>query len=266
MKYTIGGVGYALVEVESRYKEGTGLKGANGKEIVIDTRYEPRKHVQTFGKVVQAPYALGGRMLKQIPIGIPGYGPIRALNEGEDNPAIYAIGGVYKYKVMSDIQEHVKNGDTIWFNRTVLHQPQNLVEEVKTKTGTKYIFKVDYDLIICIDRKGGPEMVGGWCFLEPVMEDWGKSFMPTYSTLRDENGNLIPKPKSQWIQFNLLPKSEKMKGILRHFGKPLKNENFYHEAGAEVFCKRKIEWRYVYKDKEFLLMKQWEIIAELVEI
>lgn len=264
--WTIGGIGYALVEVETRFNEGTGMKGVNGKEIVVDTRYEPLKYVNTCGKVVQEPYALGSGMLRQIPIGIPGYGPIRAMNEGENHPAIYAIGGVYKYKRISDIRERVKKGDTIWFNRTVLNQEKNLVEEIKTKTGVKFIFKVDYDLIICIERSKGPEMVGGWCFLEPIMEDWGKSWLPTYSTLRDKDGNLIPKPKSEWIQYNLLPKPEKMKGILRHYGLPIKGDKFYFEEGAEVFCKRKVEWRYVYKGKEFLLVKQWDLLAEVVTV
>jgi len=264
LEWPYGGVGYCIVEVETRYETNTGFKGVNDQEIVIDTRYEPLKHVRTCGRVIQTPYAMGERPLRQIPVGLPGYGPVRADKEGQDHPAIYAIGGVYKYKRMSDIEPEVKVGDMIWFQRLVLHRHENIVEEYEKKGGIKvFVFKVDYDLIVCVE-KPEPRMIGGWCLLEPMKEY--AQMIPTYYDTVGPDGSKAVRPKEEWLVLTMLPAAEKLKGILRHFGKPLKGDEFFYEKDAEVYCRKQIQWRYMYKGKEFILIKQWDIFAEVVEV
>lgn len=266
-EYKIGGIGYVLIEVESRYNDKTGFKGVNGKELVADTRYEPLKHVRTCGKVIQVPFAIGERMLRAEVNGMPNYGPVRAIREGQTHDAIYAIGGVYTYKRMSAIQERVKVGDTIWFQRLVLHRKENLVEEIETKKGKKFIFKVDYDLIVCIQKKE-PVMVGGWCFLKPVQ--WDNLYMKTFYDYTDKDGNPVERPKEQWLKILKPPPGDRIRATLKHFGQPVKGDTFYFKKEAEVFLRQPVEWsnhgwRYLYNGEEYILTKQWDIVAELVE-
>lgn len=264
-EYPIGGIGYCLVEVESRYENKTGIKGFNGEDVIIDTRYEPLKYVKTCGRVIQIPFSLGEYPIYQISVGLPGYGPQPKQIDEQPHAAIYAIGGVYKYKRLSDIQETVNIGDMIWFNRTVLHRPENLVDETERDGVKIFTFKVDYDLIICIEREE-PVMIGGWCFLEPIYEDWAKQYIPTFYDTLDTEGKKIPKPQKDWLMIALQPKQEKLRAKLKFFGKPLKGDKFYYAKDAEVFIRRQIQWRYTYVgNKEYMLCKQSDIYAEVVE-
>jgi hypothetical protein len=262
--YSIGGIGYAIVEVDGRYEEKTGFKGVDGKELIADTRYEPLKFVKTFGKVVQIPFAMGERPIRQIPVGFPGYGPQRGQSIQDAHAALYAIGGVYKWQKLSDIQQEVKIGDTIWFNRTVLNNPANLIEEYKDEDGSKFIFKVDYDLIICVDNgEEDPTMIGGWCLLEPKYEEF--RVMPTFTDLTDKEGNKIPKPKSEWLVFGVTPKIEKFIARLKYFGTPLKGDELELENDLKVFIRpRSQHFTYKFKGMDYILLHYWEIQAAIL--
>jgi hypothetical protein len=265
-EYPIGGVGYVLVEVESRYENKTGAKGVGGQDIIVDTRWEPLKYVKTCGKVVQVPYAMGERIIRQISIGFPGYGARRGKSMEAAHAAIYAIGGVYKYKRLSDIAPEVKIGDTIWFNRGVLNREENIVDEFDRDGVKVYIFKVDYDLVICIEREDGPQMIGGWCFLEPMFENWRKTKIPTFYEAIDKEGNKVPKPESEWIVTAMQPSQEKLMARLICFGTPLKGDTFEYPLGATVFIRKQVKWGYQYKGRTFTLIPQWDIFAHVVEI
>jgi hypothetical protein len=260
-EFNIGGIGYLLVEAQSRYEDSTGAKGIGGKDIVVDTRWEPLKYVKTFGKVVQIPYAMGQRPIDQIPVGMPSYGPRRGDVENAPS-ALYSTGSQYRYIRLSDVAQEVKIGDTLWFNRTVLNDTNNIVDEFDRDGVKTYVFKVDYDLAICVEKKE-PIMLGGWCFLEPIMENWDKQFIPTKSSLKDANGNPILKPRDQWLQIALQPEQEKLRARLKYFGTPLRGDKFYYSKDSEVFIRRQVRWRYPYKGVEYMLVKQGDIFCEV---
>lgn len=258
--YPIGGIDDVLVEVTSRYKNETGYKGIGGQDIVMDTRYEPVKYASLYGKVIQVPFALGQGLLRQIPTGIPSYGSVNPKNEDDCHVAIYQIGG-HPFKRMNDIHADVEKGDTIWFKNMVMHRPENIVDEFERDGQKVFLVRVSYDLIVCIE-KDEPILIGGWCFLKPLNME--TKYLPTFYDMTDNNGNKIPKPKEEWIQVLVHPESS-LRARLEHVGKPLKGDTFYFEKGADVFVRKAIQWRYLYKDTEYMLIKQWDIYAELIE-
>lgn len=265
MNYTIGGIGYVLVECETRYENKTGYFGVDNKELIVDTRYEPLKYAVTKGKVLQVPYALGEMMLSQIGVGFPPPGIRRGNKPGDAHAALYAIGGYYQYKRLSDIEPEVKIGDTIWFMRGVFKKDENIVDEFERDGSKVFIFKVDYDLIICIDKEEGPHMIGARCFVEPMYESWDKFLVPTFFEQLGPNGEKLPKPQNQWMVTAMQPQQSKLKGILRHFGTPLKGDTFEFEKNAEVYLRRNPQWKYNYKGTDYMLVYQWDIFAEVVK-
>lgn len=255
-----GGIGYVIVEIESRYNSGAGYRGIGGAELQVDTKFNPLQYVNHCGRVIQVPIMMGRSPVRQIPVGLPEYGP-----NGNGHHAIYAIRGVYEYKYIEDIHEDVRVGDKIWFQPLVLHRDTNLVDEFDRDGAKVYLFKVDYDLIICVERDK-PKMVGGWVFLQPVFRDWGKALIPTYYEYVGPDGSKVAKPKDQWMVAMLSPRPEKMKGIIRHVGKPLKGDSFDFKTGDEVFVKRIPKWRYQYKGIDYMLLHQWDILAKISKI
>lgn len=266
MNWDTGGIGMVIVEVEGKFEENLGVKGINGKELVADTRFEPIKFIKMCGVVKRVPFAMGERPLYNIPVGFPGYGPQRGQNPHDAHAALYAIGGVLQWKRTSDIAPEVKVGDTIWFSRYVVNSHANVLDEFERDGKKILVLKVDYDLIICVDEPEGPKMIGGWCFLDPMQERWEKVLRPTFTNLKDAEGNFIPKPKDQWLVFALNPPMQKFIAKLKHFGTPMKGDEFEFEKDAEVYIRpRKQHMMYKYKGTEYILIHQWEILAELVD-
>lgn len=319
-EYTIGGTGYVLVEVEETHKPGTGVLGINGKEIIADTSYDPIRFAKNHGKVIQLPSNMGAHPVTQVPVGFPGYGCISG-NAEEANPAIYTIGGVYKYRHMWDIEPEVRMGDKIWFKPRVLNNPANMVEETKGKK----VFKVMYDQIICAVRTWdisdfdgallfgtesamtseefakqwswkikdpmpdlkdlqvdieGPQvingtakvtvkhinMIGSWCLLNPIMEDWASILRPTFFPYTNDKGEPIPRPKEQWIQMKVAPGKEKMRGIVKYFGKPLKGDDCDLEPLMKVWIRKVAsEWLLAIEGARYIVCRQNQILAEEID-
>lgn len=259
--YKLGGVGFVIVTLETRYDTDTGVKGLNNLNIVIDGRYEPLKYANPVGKVIQVPFSMGERPIKQEQVGLPGYGPVNITNRDDCHSAIYKIGGVYKYKRLNDIVPEVEIGDTIWFQPMAVHRSENILDE-ETISGKKiYTLKIDYDLIICVEKPSAPKMIGGHCFLAPYQ--WDKSEIPTYYDTLDSNGNRVARPKAQWLCILTPPTQVQLKAILKHFGTPLKGETFNFNTNDTLFIKRNLKWRFKYKNEEFILLRQWELFAKL---
>jgi hypothetical protein len=207
---------------------------------------------------------MGQRPIRQIPIGFPQYGPQRGNSVEDAHAALYAIGGVYQYKRISDIAPEVKIGDVIWFNRTVLHREENMVDEFDRDGAKIFVFRVEYDLVICIEKEE-PVMIGGWCFLEPMFENWKKQKVPTFYDTVGANGQKLPRPENEWIVLAAQPAQEKLRAILKHFGTPMNGDKFYYQKNAEVFMRKQKQWKYKYKDTEFMLCYQWDLFAEVIE-
>lgn len=265
-EFTKGGIGYCIVEAEGKFEENLGVKGIDGKELVADTRFEPLKFIKPFGKVIQIPFALGERPLYPIPIGFPGYGAQRGDNANDVHAAIYAIGGVLKWRRMSDIIPEVEVGDTIWFSMYGINSQANLLDEYDRDGKRIFVIKIEYDIIYCVEKPEGPKMIGGWCFLDPMYENWEKILRPTFTDLKDPDGNPIPKPKDQWMMFAKTPPMRKFIAKLKHFGTPMRGDEFEFEKDDEVFIKpRKQQIMYKYKGTEYILLHMWDLLAKVVD-
>lgn len=315
-EYTIGGTGFVLIEVEDTHERKAGL---NGSKIDIDVSFDPMRHARNCGKVIQLPSNLGGKPVTQEPIGYPAYGAIRGDREEADvHPAIYTIGGVFSYRLMQDIAQEVRIGDKIWFKPRVLNNPINKIDEIKDSKGKKkYIFKVEYDQIICAIRDydiskfdganliGTPEgmspeqfqaewaihhpkvkmpdfkdmvtlvnkdvvtarhfiMIGSWCLLKPVLEDWGTIFKKTYFETLDEKGRKKEKPQKDWLQIKTQPEKEKMRGIVKFFGTPLRGDECELEPNTKVWIRKVAsDWILEIEGSRYLVCRQNQIMAQV---
>lgn len=323
-EFTIGGTGVVLVEVTETHKSGTGVLGADGKELVVDTSFDPLRHARHSGKVICLPSNLGGAPVSQAPVGFPGYGAIRDNPEDADvHRAIYAIGGVFKYKLQHDIEADVRLGDVIWFKPRVLNNPVNKVEEFVDGKVKKMVFRVPYEQIICavrhhdishfvgahllgtedsmtgdefasqwertmnqvpmpdlkdlivtVEGKEAPykvtakevTMIGSWVLCKPIMEDWGTVFKKTYYEVKDERGRQVEKPQDQWIQTKTAPGKERMRGIVKFFGKPLKGDDCELEPLMKVWIRRVAsEWILDIEDGRYIVCRQNQIMAQEIE-
>jgi co-chaperonin GroES (HSP10) len=310
-KYNRGGSGQVIVEVEERYQE-----RKNG--LFIDTTYDPMKHTQRCGKVLQEPIDMGMALVEQVPVGFPGYGPVRGkgdATEQDGHHAIYAIGGVLQYRWTKDIAPEVRVGDKIWFTPRVLFDEKNLLETISLAGRKKHIFRVPYDQIYCAVReydisefdgavlfgtehgmtedvlkaqfekkfkKDLPnldrvetfkekdkvilqefQMIGGWCLLEPIMEEWDTIFRPTYYDQVDKDGNPIPRPKEQWLQMKVMPDMDKMRGRVKHYGTPMAGETCELQKNMVVAFRPIAKFLQDIEGTKYIVCRQNQILAEV---
>jgi len=197
--YKQGGSGYCLIKIQGNlFDTNTGKKGVNGQEIVLDATFQKERRARIDGEVIQIPFYMGNAPIVQVPIGFPGYGLIRDLGDEEVDesiPELYSpTGGIYDYKLMSDIEPEVQIGDKIYFKWRVTFNHKNLLAQSMEGTPT-WIFKVPYDHIYCAVRDGKIIMVGSHVLIDPVMETWDSILRPTYYDIKDKDGNFIPRPK-----------------------------------------------------------------------
>jgi hypothetical protein len=265
MKYKSTGTGYVLVIVNETHKKMIG-KGVDGKDIVLNEEYSPLKHANNMGEVIQVPSRLGAMPIYQEPSGYPSYGPKNLPDEdvGTLSPALYAIGGVYKYKLMKDIPQVVHKGDTIIFSPRALNNPDNRLGGFKSESGEiSYVYKVPYDMIFAKKHNTGYYMVGGNVFVEPIWEDENMIYKPTYYPYLDQSGNKIERPKSEWLQIKLVPEHDSMKGIVRYVNEPLKGDKCHVKKGDTVIFRPIAGWMNVIEGRKYLVMKQHHILAKV---
>jgi hypothetical protein len=256
--YKQGGTGYVLISVKETHKNKTGIIGLGGQELVTDTTFSPEKNALSTAVVIQTPISKGNLPLAQIPVGTPAYGAIRVPEGAEDvSDDFYSSRGVYDYILVSDIQEEVEQGDQIFFKERILNNQNNFIEEVD---GQK-IFKVPYDCIYGILRKDGITMVGTWTLVEPIYEDWDDILIPTFTEFTDTNGDLIPRPKEQWIQTKLAPEHDELRGYVFKVGLPFKGNSCEIVEGMKVlFRPQGIVWVDV-NDSKYMIVRQDNILA-----
>lgn len=268
--YRKSGTGYVLVVCEATHKAGTGRMGIDGKEIIIDIAFNPMQYAFNHAVVHQLPFEMGNMPIMQVPCGAPGYGSINTPKGSMEYPStdIYTIGGVYKYKYISDIVPEVQIGDKIYFKPRTLNNARNLMGTLKDENGKaqKYIYKVPYENIFCAVRDGKIIMIGGWVLLEPMMEDFEDILIPTYHQyLRDEKGNPLLLPKEQWRKKKQAPEHDNLRGKVAHIGNPLKGEPCDIQAGATVIFRRQIKTFFqVIEGERYIILSQDQIMAELL--
>lgn len=183
--------------------------GINGMEITVDPNFQPWLHVARSGKVVEIPKRLSTVPLPiQIPQGCPIYHEI--------TPPMF--------KMLKDIEPEVEVGDTIYFDHMACAKKNLILTEGDKPENRMYYFRIRYDQIFCACREGKIIPIGSYVLVEPDKENWTDILKPTYSNIKDKDGNYILKDRSQWIQTKVVPGYKHLKGWVRHIGKPLRGD------------------------------------------
>jgi co-chaperonin GroES (HSP10) len=269
--YKKSGAGYVLVESDATHKVGTGRKGVDGKEIIVDIAFNPVEYAYNFATVTQTPVRMPKTPIGQIPAGSPGYGPIRRPVNMEESCSmdLYAIGGVYQYRYVSDIHPDVAVGDRIYFKKRTLNSKINQMGALlgEDRKPYKYFYKVPYENIYCAVKVGGLIVpIGSWVLLEPIVEDWKDIYHKTYYDFKDEHGNPIERPKDQWIKMKLQPDTDNMRAKVAHIGKPLKGDPCEIKRGdVVVFKKQKNMVLNEIEGVKYLVLPQDQILGQLLE-
>lgn len=271
ISYKKGGAGYVLIKVHSLRDSSTGYKGIDGKEIMVDTSFEPERKVRTNGEVIQLPFYMGSIPFSQIPIGTPSYGAIRDVTDGDmddPHPALYSIGGFMEYKLTSDIEPEVQIGDKIYFPWRVLHAAKNMIAETISKEATKvktWIYKVPYDNIYCAVRDGKTIMVGSWVFIDPIWETWEEILRPTYYPFKNARGEFEKRPQKEWLQVKVAPSKMDRQGIVAHVGSPLRGERCNLAVGDKVLFRPNLRNLVKIEDKKYFVMRQEHVVCKVHE-
>lgn len=260
-----GGVGHVLIRTDSIHETVVNLKGSNGQNLVTDVTYLPQQRTRIYGTVIQLPVSMGNRPIVQINPGSPGYGAIRIQKDEMDSPspAFYAIGGVLKYKYLSDIEPEVKIDDKIYFKWRAMDSKQNLVAK-STSEPPEYIFKIPYDQIFCIVRDGVIIPVGAHVLIDPEVETFEDVSVPTfYPFIDDKTGKPKIRPKEEWLLKKAFPENMDRHGKVMHIGKPLRGDINVLSVGDRVLYKLKIKNLFTIEDKKYIVLRQDKIIAKL---
>jgi hypothetical protein len=110
------------------------------------------------------------------------------------------------------------------------------------------------------------QMIGSWCLLKPVMEDWADILMPTYYPYKSDKGDKIPRPKEQWIQTKVAPGKEKMRGIVKFCGSPLIGEFCDVEPLMKVWIRKVAsDWFLEIEGSRYIVCRQNQILAEEID-
>lgn len=224
------------------------FKGVGGQSILVDTTWDPKRHVNCQGEVVSVPKHLSNVFISQRHKGIPTY--------NDYSP--------YQYKYLSDIVPEIEPGDKIYFHfNTII--PNNLVK-TETENGKKvYYFKVRYDQVICAVRGGFIIPNASYILIEPDMETWEDILMPILSDIVGPDGKRIPKPKDQWLQKKIVPEKRFLLGFVRHTGTPLKGETCDVVPGDRVIYRRNADWTNKIEGKDYFAILHRHIIGKYVD-
>lgn len=261
--YKKAGTGYILCITDATHR----VKTDKGIQLVS---FDPLQYALNNATCHQIPVDMGMIPIDQIDPGSPGYGPALISPESELEPSsdIYAIGGVYQYKFVSDIEPEVEIGDRVYFKPRTLNNRANFIVALKNGKGQpdKYIYKCPYENIFCAVRDKKIIMIGSWVLVEPIVEDWDDILIKTYYDIKDSDGNKIERPKKEWIQKKVMPEVDKLRGYVRHIGKPLKGDDCDVEVNDLVVFRRQAGTHYQkIGGVNYLVIKQNQILAKLLQ-
>jgi hypothetical protein len=224
------------------------FKGADGKGIVLDTSWDPKIHVRTYGEVVSVPPHLSHVFISQKHRGLPSYESFSP----------------FEYKYISDISPDIQVGDRIYFHFNTLVD-KNLIK-YQFENGKKvYYFKVRYDQVICAVRDGQIIPTSSYTLIEPDMETWEDIQIPTYSNLVGPDGKKKLKPKDQWLVTKAAPESKYLLGYVRHIGNPLKGTTCDLVTGDRIIYRRQANWTNKIEGKDYFAILQKHIIGKFVD-
>jgi co-chaperonin GroES (HSP10) len=239
---------FAVFRTDRLSNDDTKFKGNNGLNLVVDTSWDPKKHVCTSGEVVSIPKHLSNVLISQKHKGLPAYDSYSP----------------YSYRYLSDITLEIQPGDRIYFHFNTI-RPQNLIKKEKEGDKTWYYFKVRIDQIICAVRGGVVIPTSTYTLVEPDMETWEDIFVPTYSNIKGPDGKFILKPKDQWLQKKVMPEKKYLLGFVRHVGTPYKGETCDVSVGDRIVYRRSADWTNAIEGKDYFAILQRHIIAKYVD-
>lgn len=238
---------FVIFKTEALFNDKASFKGVDGKEIFLDPKFDPQRHVRTYGEVVSVPLQLTKK-------------PFMQEHRGSPAPA---DSSPFDYKYTSDVAQDVQVGDRIYFHFNTMMM-RNLVKEEGVHPNKTWYFKVSYEQIICAVRDGVIIPVGSYVLVDPDFETWDDILLPVMTNLKDADGNLIPKPKDQWIQRKVQPEYKFLVGFVRHIGSPLIGDKVEVEVGQKIWYRRNADWINKIEDSEYFAIRQRHIVAKEV--
>lgn len=259
------GVGFVLIKTDSIREQRVNITGENNKVLFTDVTYLPQQSTRVYGTVVCLPVAMGMNVLSMEHAGIPGYGAIRKYaNDDMDNahPAFYKIGGTTKYKFGYDIYPEVQEGDLIYFKWPVLNNKQNLMASTRTEP-KEFLFKVPYDMIICVVRDGKIIPVGSHILVDPEVETFEEILSPTYYPTPGPNGEKVERPKKDWIMKKAFPQGKERQGTVKHVGRPLRGQVSELKPDMKVLLKLNLKNLYTIEGNKYIVIRQDKILAKI---
>lgn len=204
---------YVLVKVENRWNET--IEAPNGMKFYRQMHSAQKEHdIKICAEV----------------IGVP-----------DDSPCIGEAKGVKK---------EIKVGDLVYFRYTSLMDDSSVKSEsgeeitYSSNRVTDDIFRVKYSDVFCSVRDGEIIPIGGWCLIEPEVED-----------MKVKSDLIIP--------FSAKVKSENV-GYLRHIGSPLEDEpDMRWMKGKKVYFRNISSFENKVEGKTYYCMVQKDIYGEV---
>lgn len=228
------------------------FRGIGGRELVIDpNKFQPEKNVRIYGEVTGVPLQLSRIPLLQNDRGQPAY-----VEYHESLP--------YSNKYINDIVPEVQVGDRIYFHFNTIKQG-NFVDIEGVHPNRTWFIKVRYDAVLCLVREGVITPVGSYVLVDPDMETWEEIQIPTYSSMKDKEGNPILKPKEQWIFTKAAPEARFLQGFVRHVGPPLKGDKRELELGQKIWFRKWADWTNHIEGHDYFAIRQRHIIGKEVD-
>lgn len=237
-------VDFVLFKTDVLFNDKVKFKGVNGQELVIETSFDPQRHVRIYGEVVAVPERLRHIPIEQEHKGLPS--PVDQVR--------------FNYKFLDDIEMEVQVGDRIYFHFNTIRQ-ENFVNIEGTHPNRTWTIKVRYDMILCVVRKGEIIPIGGYALIRPDWETWEDISIPTPSEIKGVDGKPLMKPKDQWLVTKSAPGYKFLQGYVEHIGKPLKGNKCEVRVGQKIWYHRNADWMVNIEGKDYFVIKQKYIIG-----
>ncbi len=244
---------FIIVKMSSPFENHAKFKGVGGKEIHLDHRFDPMVHARIYGEVVSVPKRISKIPITQDHNGSPGY---HGMSK-------------YKYRYMSDIEPEAKVGDRLYFHFNSAINKANWVDVQGSGDDKTWYVRIRYDAALCVVREGNIIMIGGWVLCEPDFETWEDILLPVPMVVNgkpmlDKNGEIILKPKDQWIQKKVAPEAKALRAYVRHIGEPLKGDVCENKQGDHIVYRRMADWKIRVEGQEFYCIRMSHILGTLI--
>lgn len=238
---------YIIIKTDALFNDKASFKGLNGRDIVLDPKFDPQKHTRTYGEVVSLPVNLTSK-------------PVTQEHRGSPSPS---DSSPFEYKFISDVSPDVQVGDRIYYHYNCLVM-RNCVKEEGVHPNKTWYFKISYEQVICAIREGKIIPIASYVLVDPDFETWEDILVPVMSQLKDADGNFIPKPKDQWLQRKVKPEYKYLTAFVRHIGNPFKGDKVEVEVGQKIWYRRNADWMNKIEGEDFFVIRQRHIIAKEV--